>query len=84
MNVNLAKRLTPIRDINQGREIVSVAVVEELHEVGYMPLILPKEIFTQENDNKQGGNTKKCNAEILKNAKPKEIVKVVIKSHLTE
>ena len=55
---------------------------EKSHEVDYMPLTLPKEMFTGENDNKQGGNTTKCNAEILKNVKPKEIVKVVnTKSH---
>ena len=58
LNVNVAKRLTPTRDINQGRVIVSAAV-EELHEIGYMPSTLPKEIFTEENDNKQGSNTKK-------------------------
>ena len=77
MNVNVAKRLIPARDINQEKETVSVAAEEELHEGGYKLLTLPKEIFTEENDNRQGGNTKKCNAEILKNAKPKEIVKVV-------
>ena len=74
---DVTKKSIPTRDINQGREIVSVAVEEELHEVGYKALTLPKEIFTEENDNRQGGKTKKCNAEILKNAKPKEIVKVV-------
>ena len=63
--------------MNQGREIASAAVQEELHEIGYMPSTLPKEIFTEENDNRQGSNTKKSYAEILKNAKPKGIVKVV-------
>ena len=77
LNVNVAKRLTPTRDINQGRVIVSAAVEEELHEIGYMPSTLPKEIFTEENDNRQGSNTKKSYAEILENAKPKGIVKVV-------
>ena len=72
---SLQKRLAPTRDINQGREIVSVAVEEELHGVGYMPPTLQKEIFT-EDDNKQGGDTKKSYAEILKNSKPKEIAKV--------
>ena len=47
MNVNVAKRLTSTRDINQGREIVSAAVEEELHEIGYMPSTLPKEIFAK-------------------------------------
>ena len=36
-----------------------------------------KAIFTGENDNNQVGNTKKSDLEILKNAKPKEIVKFV-------
>ena len=29
LNVNVAKRLTPTREINQGREIVSAAVEEQ-------------------------------------------------------
>ena len=52
LNVSVAKRLTTTRDINQGREIVSAAVEEQLHETGYMPSTLPKEIFTEENDNR--------------------------------
>ena len=36
---------------------------EELYEAGYMPSTLPKEIFTEENDNKQGTNTKKSKTE---------------------
>ena len=66
MNVNITKRLTPTWDINQGREIVSVAAKEELHEAGYMPSTLPKEIFTEENDNKQGTNNKKSKTEFWK------------------
>ena len=66
--VNVARGLIPTRDINQGSEIVSAAIQKELHVV--------------ENDNKQGGNTKKSDAEILKNAKPKGIIKVInIESH---
>ena len=42
-----------------------------------MPSTLPKEIVKEKNDNKQGGNTKKYNAEILTNVKPKEIGKVI-------
>ena len=52
LNVSVAKRLTTTRDINQGREIVSAAVEEQVHEIGYMPSTLPKEIFTEENDNR--------------------------------
>ena len=57
---------------------------EELYEGGYIPPTLPKKIFTEENDNKLGGNTKKSYTEILKNAKAKKIMKVVkTESYLT-
>ena len=59
MNINVAKRITPTRDINQGRKIVWVAMQEELYEVSYMHSTLAKELFTEENDKKECGNTKK-------------------------
>ena len=77
MNVHVAKILTPTKDINQGREVVSVAVKEQLHEVGCMAPTLSKQIFLEEKGNKQGRNNIKSYAEISKNAKPKEIIKVV-------
>ena len=58
MYVNVARGLIPTRDINQGSEIVSAAIQKERHVV--------------ENDNKQGGNTKKSDAEILKMPNLKE------------
>ena len=77
MNLITTERLTPTRDISQKTEMLSFAVEKELHEGGSIPSALPKKIFMQENGNNQGDNTKKIYAEILKNAKPKEIVKVV-------
>lgn len=59
LNINVAKRITPTRDINQGRKIVLVAMEEELYEVSYVHSDLAKELFTEENDNKECGNTKK-------------------------
>ena len=56
LKVNVAKRLAATRDIE------SVAVEEEFHEVDYMAPALPKAIFTEENDNKQGSNTKESYA----------------------
>lgn len=46
MNVNVAKRLTPTKDIHQEWEIVSVTVKKN---------DMNKSIFMAKNDNKHGG-----------------------------